>query len=314
MLYSDKKDVIVPYLTVLTATYNRAHTLSRVYESLCKQDFTDFEWLVIDDGSSDDTSTLIESFQKEATFPIRYYWKENGGRHTALNYALDKIESPYVLNIDSDDAVADQGLALAYKNWESIPKEEYDRFWCVSGRCIDNINKEMVGKPYPDGINNLVGRAQHKVVIRSPGEKSCCRKLSVLKQYPFPEFDDTKFVSEGMVWEKINLKYDQFCTNDVFRVYYTDSPDSLAAGKTHSTTRWRTYFYVAIFFVNECFSQITYNKAIPRAIVSSARCALLSHTSYKETMGRLNAWYKRVLVTLAYPVAWVIIKVQRIPY
>lgn len=304
----------MPYLTVLTATYNRAHTLSRVYESLRKQDFTDFEWLIIDDGSSDTTQNLIESFQQEASFPIRYYWKENGGRHTALNFALDKIESPYVLNIDSDDAVADQGLALVYKNWESVPKEDFDRFWCVSGRCIDNIGKEMVGKPYPLGVNNLTGRAQHKMIIRHPGEKSCCRKLSILKQFPFPEFDDTKFVSEGMVWEKINQKYDQYCTNDIFRVYYTDSPDSLAAGKTHTVTRWRTYYYVALFYVNDCFSQITYNKAIPRAIVSSARCALLSNTSYKETMTSLNTWYKRVLVTLAYPVAWVIIKFQRIPY
>lgn len=304
----------MPYITVLTLTYNRAHTLPRVYESLCKQEFKDFDWVVIDDGSTDSTKALIDGYQKAATFPIAYYFKENGGKHTALNFALDKIESPYVHIIDSDDALSDNALSLIHQNWEHIPAEDYNRFWCVSGLCLDNQTGKIVGKPFPKGINELAGRAQHKVIVKYPGDKSCCRKLSVLKEFPFPVFPDVKFVSEGMVWEKINKKYDQYCTNDIFRIYYTDSPDSLAAGNMHSSTRWRTYYYSSLFFINECFDQITYNKKILRSLLSVSRCAMLSHTSRSELMKGLNAWYKRVLVTLGYPIAWLIIKYQRISY
>lgn len=304
----------MPHITVLTPTYNRAHTLHRLYSSLLAQSFTDFDWVVIDDGSTDGTQPLIEKYAQEAWFPIHYYYKENGGKHTALNYALDKIQSPYVQIMDSDDALTNDALTLIKKNWDSIPEEDYDRFWCVSGLCLDNQTGKLVGKRWPEGINKLKGRQQHKIIVRYPGDKSCCRKLSVLQAYPFPTFSDVKFVSEGMVWNKINKVYDQFCTNDIFRIYYTDSSDSLAAGKMHSSTRWRTYFYVARFYVNDCFDQITYNPLITRSIVSLARCALLSHTTYKETIQGLNTWYKKVLVTFSYPIAWLIIKLQRIHY
>ena len=304
----------MPFVTVLTPTYNRSHTLHRLYESLCKQSFKDFDWVVIDDGSTDDTKALIQSYQQEAEFPIHYYYKPNGGKHTALNFALDKIDSPYVHIMDSDDALTDNALQLIKNNWDAIPPEEYERFWCVSGLCLDNQTGKIVGKPWPEGINKLIGRAQHKVIVKYPGDKSCCRKLSVLKEYPFPTFPDVKFVSEGMVWSKINQKYDQYCTNDVFRIYYTDSSDSLAAGKMHSKTRWRTYYYSSMFYVNECFDQIMYNPKIIRSIISLARCSLLSRTPYAETMKGLNRWYKRLLVSASYPVAWIIIKIQRIPY
>lgn len=304
----------MPYITVLTPTYNRAHTLHRVYDSLCKQDFADFDWVVVDDGSTDGTKELIEGYQKTATFPIKYYHKENGGKHTAINFSLDVIESPYVHIIDSDDALTDNALSLIKTNWEKIPAEDYDRFWSVSGFCVDSKTGKPVGKFFPSGINDLKGRAQHKVLVNYSEEKSFNIKLSILKEFPFPVFPDTKFVSEGMVWEKINKYYDQYCTNDIFRIYYADSLDSLAAGKMHSSTRWRTYYYVSLFFLNECFDQVTYHKKIRRSILSVSRCAMLSHTSMKELMSGLNAWYKRILVFLGYPIAWIAIKFQKIPY
>lgn len=135
------------YITVCTPTFNRAHTLNRVFESLKRQEFDDFEWLIIDDGSTDKTKELVEQFKQDAEFPIRYYYKENGGRHTALNLSYGLINSKYVLNVDSDDELADSALTLIKQAWESIPREDYDRFWLVSGRCIDSQTKMMIGEP-----------------------------------------------------------------------------------------------------------------------------------------------------------------------
>lgn len=301
------------FVTVCTPTYNRAHTLRRVFESLQKQEFKDFEWLIIDDGSTDNTKEVVGKFIDEASFPIRYYYKENGGRHTALNFSYELIHSEYVVNIDSDDALTDDAFLLIKKAWDSIPPEDYDRFWLVSGRCIDSQTGKMVGEPYPDGINKLKGRAQHKVITKYSGEKSCCRKVSVLKQYPFPVYPDVKFVSENTVWEKVNQKYDQYCVNDVFRIYYTDSPDSLLLGKVHTATKRKSQYYYALFYINECFNQIFYNRYVLFFIVSLSRYAMLSGISVKTTLGSVNKWYKKAFILLGYPFSklWILFNVRR---
>ena len=98
-------------LTIFTPTYNRAHTLPRTYESLCKQKNKDFVWLIIDDGSSDNTEELVKNWQKEnSDFTIEYVKKENGGMHTAHNVAYKNIHTELNMCIDSDDCIAENAV------------------------------------------------------------------------------------------------------------------------------------------------------------------------------------------------------------
>ena len=90
-------------LTVFTPTYNRAHTLVRIYESMCYQTCKDFEWLVIDDGSTDDTATLVDKWKREDRIPILYVYKENGGPATARNLGIEEAIGDYIAFLDSDD-------------------------------------------------------------------------------------------------------------------------------------------------------------------------------------------------------------------
>ncbi|MBQ7485474.1 MAG: glycosyltransferase family 2 protein [Oscillospiraceae bacterium] len=298
-------------ITVFTATYNRASTLQRAFESLQKQTCPDFIWLVIDDGSRDGTEKLVEEWKQISHFPIEYYKKENGGRHTAVNFSYDKLKTPYVVTLDSDDELLPDAIEKMIRIWKEIPPEEYDRFWCVSGREIDAASGEMVGQPYPPGINKLCGRQQRKVLLNIKGEKHCCRKVDILTQYPFPEYPDVKFVTENTVWEQINRRYDQYCTNEVFGKYYTDSADSLAKGKLHHN--YKTFYYAGLFYVNELFDEFFINKTVPRYTVNLSRCAILTRTPYKEVMKAINAWYKKALVTLGYPISalWVLAHLDR---
>lgn len=111
---------MVTRLTVFTPTYNRAHTLRRVYESLCTQTVCEgFEWLVIDDGSTDFTRQLVEGFISEKRIPIRYIYKENGGLHTGYNTAYANIDSELCVCIDSDDFMPDDAVELILKKWDS---------------------------------------------------------------------------------------------------------------------------------------------------------------------------------------------------
>lgn len=112
-------------LTVFTPTYNRAHTLPRTYESLCRQTCTDFEWLVIDDGSTDNTREVIEGWIKEQKIPIRYIYKENGGLYTGYNTAYANIETELNVCIDSDDYMPDNGVELIVNTWRQKGSEKY---------------------------------------------------------------------------------------------------------------------------------------------------------------------------------------------
>src|SRR3974390_2817293 len=97
--------MVEPYaFTVFTATYNRAHTLHRVYDSLCAQTLHDFEWIVIDDGSTDNTAELIDDWAKAAQFPIRYFKQNHSGKHVAHNLAVREARGLFFLPLDSDDA------------------------------------------------------------------------------------------------------------------------------------------------------------------------------------------------------------------
>lgn len=301
-------------LTVFTPAYNRAHTLRRAFESLKKQTCKDFEWLIIDDGSTDGTSELIEIFKKEADFPVRYYWKENGGRHTAVNYSYQFLRTKYVVTLDSDDELTSDAVELMLRAWESVPKDRYNQIWCVSGREMDANTRRLVGAPYPNNINELSGRKQRKELLKYEGEKHCCRKVDIHIQYKFPVYDDTKFVLENTVWEVINRRYDQWCVNDVYGLYHTESEDSLGKGKVHTSQRYRTFYHAGVFYTNELLDEFFYNKRVPVYIVNISRCAMLSNIPYSTVMKDVNTWFKRLLVTAGYPISalWILFHFSRL--
>ena len=112
---------MMAFLTVFTPTYNRAHTLPRTYQSLCRQECKDFVWLVVDDGSTDGTADLVRSWQQEANgFEIRYLYKENGGMHTAHNAAYEVIDTELNVCIDSDDCLADGAVKKILDKWCAV--------------------------------------------------------------------------------------------------------------------------------------------------------------------------------------------------
>lgn len=286
------------YLTVCTPTYNRSNTLHRPFNSLCMQSFKDFEWLIIDDGSTDDTSELVQSFLDKADFSIKYVKKENGGRASALNISYQYINTRYVINLDSDDELLPDALEKIHNIWEEISEKKLDNVWCVVGHCIDQQGK-LIGKLWPTDINMYVGKKQHKKIIlnKRGAEKSCCRRVDILKKYPFPVLDGTKFVPENIVWERINLEYDQYCVNDIFRRYYTDSPDSLAKARGLGKEKYLSYYYLALFYLNYCFEQIYYNNDVLTAIPVVCGCSMLGGLKYKKVMNDIDKVYKKIIVS-----------------
>jgi len=209
-----------PLFTVFTATYNRAHTIHRVFDSLCAQTFRDFEWLVVDDGSTDNTFELMETWRRSAEFPIRYFKQENSGKHIAHNLGAREARGQFFLPLDSDDACVPEALERFAHHWNSIPAAERVQFSGVGGLCR-NQHGEIVGDRFPSDPFDCSWR-DICYVHRIRGEKWGITLTALVRQFPFPDLAGSNFVPEGMVWLEIARTHKIRCVNEILRIYYVD--------------------------------------------------------------------------------------------
>ena len=191
-------------ITILTPTFNRAHLLPRLFESLTHQTDFNFEWLVMDDGSTDGTSDLFagKTFLS-APFPIRYYQQENGGKHRALNAGVKQAKGDFIFIADSDDWLLPQSVAIVGLHTSAIADD--NTFAGVAG--LDVFDDErIVGTGLPQDIidcNAMDIRYRYHV----DGDLKEVFKTTVLQEFPFPEIQDEKFCPEQLVWFRIAQKY-----------------------------------------------------------------------------------------------------------
>lgn len=191
--------------TVFTPTFNRAHTLSRVYECLKRQTFRDFEWLIVDDGSTDGTYELVEYWKKEALFPIRYFYQQNSGKHVAINRGVALAEGEFFLIVDSDDWLLSDALEKLKCYWDKIPERLKPKVAGVIGLDQDP-GGTLIGTPYPADVlvsDNI--EIYYNLGVK--GDKSGFYRTAVLREFPFPVFEGEKFVTEATVWNRIAMRY-----------------------------------------------------------------------------------------------------------
>lgn len=200
----------MPLITVFTPTYNRAHLLNRLFESLIRQSFQDFEWIIVDDGSTDNTKELIESAQ-ESEFKIRYYYQQNAGKHFAINKGVQEAEGTLFFILDSDDLLPNNALELVASKFSTIG--ENNRVGGVAGRKA-LLNNELIGSAV--GIKDqLLTIFDFRYKYGIQGDMCEVYRTDVLKEFPFPEFKDEKFCPEALVWNRIGTKYQLLWFDDV---------------------------------------------------------------------------------------------------
>ena len=192
-------------ITVFTPTYNRERLLSRLYESLRKQTFKDFEWVVVDDGSIDETRNLSLSLSnsKGAFFPIRYFYQENGGKHRAINRGVKESNGELFFIVDSDDILPPDALQNVAEQYDGIKEDK--RFAGVCG--LDgNFQGKVIGSGLPAEIlddSSIAIRFKYGVT----GDMKEVFRTEVLREFPFPEIEGEKFCPEMLVWNRIASKY-----------------------------------------------------------------------------------------------------------
>ena len=252
-------------LTIFTPTFNRANLLKRGFEALCRQTCKDFIWLVIDDGSTDDTMDVVKKWI-EATkdFKIIYVYKENGGLHTGYNKAIELIDTELCVCIDSDDWMPDDAVDKILSLWNKYKRED------VAGIMgLDFFaNGEPIGGYFPEGIETL------KIIDMVPkyhhnGDVKVVHRTELLKQVaPMPVFDGEKNFNPIYLFHKLDDKYPLLLLNDnlcfveyqpdgmTYNIFkqYVNSPRSFAELRkllmTRSGTSWKFRFRNAIHYVS----------------------------------------------------------------
>lgn len=200
-----------PLLTVFTPSFNRAHTLPRTYESLCNQSNKNFIWLIIDDGSTDNTAELIEVWKKQNNgFEIRYIYKKNGGMHTAHNTAYENIDTELNVCIDSDDMMASDAVSIICETWNKVRNNKYAGLIGLNSDFDGNI----LGPEFPFtgyettlfGFNRDFGSEDKKLVYRT----------DVMNQYPpYPEFEGEKLVALSYKYLLCDQDYTLYAINNI---------------------------------------------------------------------------------------------------
>ena len=179
-------------LTVFTPAYNRAHTLGRTYESMLRQDCKDFIWLIVDDGSADNTAQLVQEWQsRDNGFEIRYIYKENGGMHTAHNVAYANIDTLLNTCIDSDDALAEGAVRKILKKWEEVQDKGYAG---IIGLDANMETGEIIGSGFPEGLKETTLSGYY--AGGGNGDKKLVYRTDVMQKYPqYPVFEGEKYVA-----------------------------------------------------------------------------------------------------------------------
>ena len=191
---------LLPGITIFTPTYNRAHTLKRLYDSLLLQDPQMLEWLIVDDGSTDDTAELVRGFAAQAQVQVRYLYKENGGKHTALNVGIQNAARQYFLCVDSDDCLAEGALERILD--------------CVRRRSPKGIiayksrldSGEVIGDPFPEGLEqttlfSLIN--DH----RSSGDRTLIYQTALLRGITIPEPEGMTFFPETYLYDRFDQQH-----------------------------------------------------------------------------------------------------------
>lgn len=186
-------------VTVFTPTFNRASMLPRLWQSLKKQDSYQFEWLIVDDGSSDNTEDVVASFKKSTQeFSIKYVRKENGGKHRAINYGVSCAKGELFFIVDSDDWLPEESISTIIDYY--MPIRENCAFAGVAG-CKSDSRGTISGTTFQGKYVDATSLERNSLGIK--GEKAEVFLTDILKKYPFPEFEKETFLSEAIVWNKI---------------------------------------------------------------------------------------------------------------
>lgn len=282
-------------LTVFTPAYNRAHTLPRTYESLLRQENKDFIWLIVDDGSRDDTAALVKSWQsRDNGFEIRYIYKENGGMHTAHNTAYENIDTELNVCIDSDDCLADGAVENILNKWNQVKDKGYAGLIGLDA----DLDGNLIGTGFPEALTETTLTGYY--AAGGSGDKKLVYRTDVIKKYPpYPVFEGEKYVALAYKYRLIDQDYKLAVLNDVLCLvdYQIDG---------HSAGMWKEYIRSPRGFAFWRKVCMQYPESKKRLIVDCIHYVAESKLAGQRHYVKESP--KKLLTVLCIPAGWLLYK------
>ncbi|WHH57481.1 glycosyltransferase family A protein [Petroclostridium sp. X23] len=289
---------IKDFVTIVTPTYNRAYILNNCYECLKLQTNKSFTWMIIDDGSTDNTEELVGKWKNEQVVNIVYYKKDNGGKASALNMALDKVHTDYFVCLDSDDTFTPNAIELALNQLQEV--KESSKF-CGILALRNTVSGEVIGrKRIPSEVTeSTIMDITDKYKIRS--EFIQFYKTNVISQYRFPQLPREKFISPEYIAREINRKYkfkvsqDSLCICEYLHDGLTRNKRSVIKKNPKGYTLIKRQSYeLAKGFIPKS----------KHAIMYIAGCIL------SRDKGCINNSPHKIMTVLYYPIGWLVCKIR----
>lgn len=300
-------------ITIITPTYNRAHTLPRVFESLKKQSFKDFKWIIMDDGSTDNTQEIVQQFQQESEFPIEYFLQPNRHKFLTVLDGIRKVKSKYHMVVDSDDAYPENALETLYNEVEKIQSQ--DDYIGLMGLSADEQGN-IVGNEYPNGgFDGSIFDMRYKYKVRGDKfgifiSKSYLREI---EGKDYSHYEGKGYIPQSVIFNEYDAKgLKTRFINKVVRIYLLDENDSQSV----SNTRWtgKNVFGLTeghLSFLNAYGSQLfAYPKALLRNLVGYQFYALKNGDSLCKILSRPTNFIIKTLGFFALPFSFVYHKIR----
>ena len=205
-------------LTIFTPTYNRAHLLPVLYESLVKQTNKNFVWLIVDDGSKDNTEDVVSDWIKEKKIDIEYYKKKNGGKNTAMDFANEHCKTEFIACVDSDDYLTNNAVQVLY---EYFPKLDDDCVGIVGLHCDKHNKNKVIG--WPKRFEKINFYDLKNVCAKIP-ETFLVLKTKIIKKFKFPQISEEKFITESVFYKQFLYDYNLLVMEEIIKLgeYFPD--------------------------------------------------------------------------------------------
>ncbi len=284
-------------ITVFTPVYNRIELLPRLYHSLLEQNYPALEWVIVDDGSTEDTGGLIRQFSGEEKLRIRYYYQQNAGKHIAINRGTRLASGELFFIVDNDDYLPPHVLHRISVHWQELQQEPgAERFAGICGL-----------KAYPDGhitggdvpYGQLDTNAiDYRYTYRYQGDKAEVYQTSVLRRYPYPEIAGERFCTEALVYNRIARRFLLRYINEVF--YYCEYLPGGLSDRSVSL-RKNNPRYASLYYAELAGTPGLPFRSLVRILINYWRFAVYDrHTPFREKRNRIKQQWSLLFFPLCY--------------
>ena len=279
-------------ITVFTPAYNRGYTLNRLYESLLRQTDNRFCWLIVDDGSTDETEELVSTWMEENRIKIEYYKQENQGKPTAHNKGVELTKTELFTCVDSDDYLTDDAIAEIIGAWEKIPSD------CIG---ILAYRVREGGGPLTRCTNETLTKGTLRYLYDHglSGDTALIFRSDILKKFAFPKFEGEKFIPEAYLYDLLDCEGKLFLLRkEIYVCEYL--PDGYTACITKLLYKNPEGYFC---YINQ---RLRFDKAMKQRFLDSIRYDAMAIAHQKKRIVR-EAIYP-FYALLAYPAGWILYK------